>query len=637
MYTFSYHWCWRLASSPAKLWPYASDTDRFDAMTGLPPISVRSETIDGEEQEVIGIRLFGMPVEWTQKPFEWIEPYEFSVHREYIRGPIAWMQVDARLERVDDGGTDLHYQVEAAPANPLGYLAIPIQIGLISQRSFERAFRQFDEIAQNDDAPMQQRLPLPQKTPIRDDTLLATYARELRDAGTDGRLVDALIEYVRTESDNRVARIRPFVLADLWDEDRIDVLKLCLYATRVGLLELQWDLICPSCRGTPHRADTLEDVDAVVSCPACQIDYEVDFEHTVEVTFHVHPSVRDVEVERYCHLAPRDTQHVIAQKTVAPGATLSLPLNVTAGAYRIRLPWHPDWNESVHSATTWQHARPWQARLEALPATGDERVVFSIADGRLAPERGIVSIDERVTVEVVNNSDQEHLVVVERTAWFERAATAARVTTLEAFRNFFATEALKLGLQIRAGTITVLFTDLEASTRLYQEVGDGPAFERVATHFDMLQSCVADNNGALVKTIGDAVMAAFIEPANGVRAALDILATFEEYNRRDSEWPLRIKVGVHKGPALAVTLNEQLDYFGTTVNLAARLQRESKGGEVVLSHELSTDDTVREVLDGYNLTPEEDAALLSGFDEETPFWRVRTPAHARTDHASAMT
>src|SRR6185437_10449918 len=126
----------------------------------------------------------------------------------------------------------------------------------------------------------------------------------------------------------------------------------------------------------------------------------------------------------------------------------------------------------------------------------------------------------------------------------------------------------------------ILFTDLRASTRLYRQIGDAPAFGVVLDHFDVLRAAVAAEGGAVVKTIGDAVMATFQRPVaalHAVLAAQRALASPAAGAR-----PLRLKAGLHYGPCIAVTLNDRLDYFGSTVNIAARLVGLSGGSDIIL-------------------------------------------------------
>jgi class 3 adenylate cyclase len=225
----------------------------------------------------------------------------------------------------------------------------------------------------------------------------------------------------------------------------------------------------------------------------------------------------------------------------------------------------------------------------------------------------------------MNETGSESLFSQERTAWIDQAATAAEVTALQVFRDLFSNEALRPGEQISVGSLTVLFTDLKDSTRLYREIGDASAFGSVMNHFDILRQSIADEEGALVKTIGDAVMAVFRRPAGAMRAIFK--AQKRLANPPAGMRPLKLKVGIHAGPSIAVTLNERLDYFGCTVNLAARLEGLSTGEDVVISSTVYADPEVAELLanPGSNLTAVSFEKMLKGFDEESfMLWRIKS-------------
>ncbi|PJE19792.1 MAG: hypothetical protein CK431_30475, partial [Mycobacterium sp.] len=104
---------------------------------------------------------------------------------------------------------------------------------------------------------------------------------------------------------------------------------------------------------------------------------------------------------------------------------------------------------------------------------------------------------------------------------------------------------------------------------LYERVGDATAYNLVREHFTLLAEVVRDHDGAVVKTIGDAVMASFDDPAQAVRAALAMQHRIVA--AASGAEPLVLKIGVHAGPSVVVTLNDRLDYFGSTVNMTARL------------------------------------------------------------------
>ena len=124
----------------------------------------------------------------------------------------------------------------------------------------------------------------------------------------------------------------------------------------------------------------------------------------------------------------------------------------------------------------------------------------------------------------------------------------------------------------------------------------------------------------MVKTIGDAVMAVFSEPGNAVEAAHDIHRAFRD--EPGGHLGLVLKIGVHAGPCMAVNLNGRLDYFGSTVNTAVRLEALSQGGDLVMLASLSEDPAVRRALDSPSIQVDRFEAELKGFDEAFQISRV---------------
>ena len=174
------------------------------------------------------------------------------------------------------------------------------------------------------------------------------------------------------------------------------------------------------------------------------------------------------------------------------------------------------------------------------------------------------------------------------------------------------------GLGIRQ--VTFLFTDLKGSTALYERLGDLNAYALVREHFALLDAVAHRHAGAIVKTIGDAVMAAFSRPVDAVAAALRILQEIEQFNREHGQPAIILKMGAHCGPSIAVTLNENLDYFGQTVNIAARVQSFADAGEICLTEALYTASGVRELLAGHDV--EEFDAPLRGVEGNARVYRV---------------
>ena len=94
--------------------------------------------------------------------------------------------------------------------------------------------------------------------------------------------------------------------------------------------------------------------------------------------------------------------------------------------------------------------------------------------------------------------------------------TAKRLLTNQTFRDLYRTDTLDVDQRLKITSLTFLFTDLKGSTELYERVGDLVAYDLVRAHFRVLNEIVAAEAGAVVKTIGDAVMATFPTPDHAV-------------------------------------------------------------------------------------------------------------------------
>jgi len=207
-------------------------------------------------------------------------------------------------------------------------------------------------------------------------------------------------------------------------------------------------------------------------------------------------------------------------------------------------------------------------------------------------------------------------------AYASRAATAHVVSTLPEFRREFSGDLLRPGTTLKVARVALLFTDLTDSTALYTRVGDAKAFKVVHEHFDLLMSIIARRRGTLVKTIGDAVMAAFVEERDAIAAAIEMLERFPTFRGGLPEANKTfLKVGVFAGPCYVVTANGILDYFGQTVNTAARLQGAAGAGEVILV-EAVADEAQQQGWLGQHVPGERFDAVLKGLDAPVRVARI---------------
>ncbi|MGB9181789.1 MAG: DUF5939 domain-containing protein [Pyrinomonadaceae bacterium] len=595
---FHYRWEFEMKASADALWPYVSNTNRFNIDTGVPAVRLQNE--GGRRR--LSLTKFGMEVEWEEQPFEWVRPFRFGVLRTYSKGPVAQMSARVEMTPRDDGGTNLIYEVRAQPRNALGRIAIPLQVGVLSKHSFSKVLRRYDELALAESALppyRQERAELSSGGRAR----LISLSGKLVEQGASPLIVGRLVEMIEEADDLSLARIRAHALADYWGLPRRDVLETFLWATRAGLLDLQWDVLCPMCRGANLSGSSLKEVSANIHCEACNVDYTASFDRSVELTFRPNASVRRIEVQDYCVGGPQVTPHIIAQQLLPPKALRTLALPLEHGRYRLR-------------ASKVKGGQLLEVKDEGMAVAN----LCARPEGWAADELCLTTMPE-LCLENATESDQ--VFILERMAWNDQATTAAEVTALQVFRDLFATEALRPGEQIRVNSLTVVFTDLRGSTRFYREIGDATAFGRVMSHFDVLRQAIADEDGALVKTIGDAVMAVFRSPVDALRAmfkAQEMLASPPAGMQ-----PLTLKAGMHAGPCIAVTLNDRLDYFGSTVNMASRLEGLSTGRDVIISAAVRSDPEVAAMLaqEENELTAERFEMMLKGFDEEQfELWRV---------------
>ena len=332
----------------------------------------------------------------------------------------------------------------------------------------------------------------------------------------------------------------------------------------------------------------------------------------MELTFRPNPAVRPASDNAYCVGGPQVTPHIIAQQPLAPGENRSISPPLEAGRYRLR-------TLGLHGG-----------RFLATGRAGAGGVTLHAGSGGWPSDETQLGSSPELRLE--NGTADAQLFILERMAWTDQAATAAEVSALQMFRDLFASEALRPGERIEVGSLTVLFTDLRESTRLYRESGDAVAFGHVMTHFDVLRGAISAEQGGLVKTIGDSVMAVFLRPIAGLRAVLAAQAQLEAQGSLPKS--LRLKAGLHTGSCVAVTLNDRLDYFGSTVNIAARLEglAASHTGVVVSAAVMEDPEVASWVKEG-GLQTEPFEASLKGFEgERFRLWAVR-PAGSGTTGA----
>ncbi len=582
-------WTWDLDAPRARLWRYIADTDWLNRHAGLPPVKARYEPLaGGGARRFASFKRGPLYVEWEERPTVWEAPSFFAVERTYRHGPLATFSSRTTLE---DAGTRTRVVVDVRleASSALGEALLPL-LAAHGRRGADRAFRLATTLARRDGSAR------------ADDAArdLGPWNR-LCDAGVDRAVVAKLAAFVDDAEDADLQRMRPYELADAWGLPRRDVLRAFLSATRTGLFNLRWNVLCWSCRGPSEPVESLSGVHRDYHCDSCNVAFDAVFDRSVEVTFDARPLGRATDVPPFCIANPRRSPHVLSQTAVAARGEIALELSLPAGNYSL----------AVAGAASTPFAATPEAKRDVtalVRANGAVDVPLEVASGGLS-------------LRVVNELEREAVVRIEDGEWPDTVVTAAQVTALQEFRDMFSSEVLAPGLDLGIETLAVLFTDVVGSTAIYSKTGDAPAFRIVTDHFAAIRETIARCNGAIVKTIGDAVMAAFTDPAQCLEAALELDARVRTISAAGA--PLRLRVGFHAGPCIAMRANDRIDYFGTTVNLAARLQKLAGAGEVTLARNVAELPEIADRLRGLATAVASETLEIKGFPQRIDVVRVR--------------
>jgi len=570
-------WTWSLRTPPSRLWPAVSYTERFNKAIGLPEPDFTDVPHPGGGTVRDGAAtVMGWAQRWRENPYEWIEPSWFEVTRDYEAGPLKRMVSRMEVEPGEDGGSSLSFILELTPSNVFGWVAAHVETRRLKD-AMGRVYRQIDDAMQSTDNMANLSIdfdPYELLSPRLDDGQEAMLTRGIATAlatkAADAEALKRIGDLIRMAPDHVVERMRPWVLARRWQTDRNGTLDAFLVAAYAGLVDLNWSVLCPNCRAESEDISTLGELEPQTHCTACNINYTTEFTESVELTFRPTGNIRPVVVGTYCIGGPGSAPHAAAQQWLAAGEERQAEIVLESGSWRVF------GARSSH-----------QRYLQLDDQGGDELQVDIGEDGTFeltgTPAAG------RIKLRVVNGSPHDQIIRFDRAAWRDDAATASKVTTRASFRRWFSAEVLSPGTHVDVGSMAVLFTDLKGSTALYEQVGDATAYARVREHFGVLRKIAADNGGTVVKTIGDAIMAVWSDPVDAVKAALAFQPGLDADPATNG---LVIKVGVHHGRCIGVNLNDVLDYFGTTVNHAARLERVAGGGQVALSDDVASQPTV---------------------------------------------
>jgi class 3 adenylate cyclase/predicted RNA-binding Zn-ribbon protein involved in translation (DUF1610 family) len=493
---------------------------------------------------------------------------------------------------------------------------------------------------------------------ILNETLLDDLLGKLESVRSwSPRLISKLETLIRSGDDYSLFRINPIQFATEKGIAETEIIDLFLHAAKLGLFEMEWHLVCATCGNVVDSFRQMHKLHSTYVCNQCAFETTATLDDYIQVSFTIASSIREIvfhhpeslSAEDYlykyklargihswlegwshealiravtkllAYLEPGEKRRVEIPTELGIVIITNLTDRVTAG-FPVAPDSVPDPQPiTIHMADhhfeiTDQEAPPGRLDYGYAALTFDH--LGSLCSGQLV-------------VEIENHQDRRACLWIAHFTGvpprngitFDPFLSGKRLITTQTFRTLFRSETVSVNEGIAVKDITFLFTDLKGSTAMYDQIGDPKAYFLVRQHFDTLGNAINRYEGATVKTIGDAVMATFMTPLNAVQAALQMLRDIEAFNRNISD-KLVLKIGIHSGHSIVVTLNDRLDYFGQTVNIAARVQGLADAGEIYISEDIYNFPGVREALEGCNVVAEQ--AVVKGVSGKLQVYKVST-------------
>jgi class 3 adenylate cyclase len=460
------------------------------------------------------------------------------------------------------------------------------------------------------------------------------FAALRQSADTD--VVDKLERMVRDAPDHALNKINALDLAAGEGVGEERVIAALLNAVGLGIFEMTWNVMCPSCGGVLSTNKSLKTLDrAQYNCAFCAAGYETTLDDLVEVTFTVSPRVRKIAAHSPDELSaaeyyrqifwssaielPADLEKLLTEVTLEtvdlpPGERAILSLHLPKGTVIV-------FDPVTHTAQFLDVSGEEASERQNLSMICN-KVQVPVDTITLHPGALRLALENRTDVRVLPTVWVANQALDDLLKRRKPVLTAKRLLTNQTFRDIYRTDTLAIGQRLKILSLTFLFSDLRDSTGLYDRVGDLVAFDLVNEHFRLLQEIIASEGGAVVKTIGDAVMATFETPDRAIAAAIRMREAMSDLGAERQHQSLGLKMGIHEGPCLAVTLNAQQDYFGQTVNIASRIQGLAGSRSIVVTESVVENAQARSLLETNGLQPTLRPVALSGIADKVSVYEI---------------
>ena len=474
------------------------------------------------------------------------------------------------------------------------------------------------------------------------------------------RVISKLENTIRSANDEDLFRVNPLQWGQEKNVDINEAVDLFLHGTKAGLFYMEWNVICPCCGKITQSLRDLHGLQSENNCTVCFRKDQATLDDYVQISFTISPSIRSIRfhhpeslsLEDYCfiYLFERGVRfgeggammlqdfisHITKHfSTFSPGEKITIETEASHGVLFVNDMFSQKGFALIVDDAPTAEVQKVPIRLtgegfevplpQILP--GEFHIAHKFMSGTfyaLHPGKVVLELEQAASAQAAlfvwsaSFEEAESLPDV----GFIPSLTAKRLFATQTFHDLFHEEVFRDTEGFGVKDVIILFTDLKSSTQLYQQIGDLNAFALVREHYGVLNKAILNHHGAVIKTIGDAIMATFTEPVESVGAGLEMLRELRHLNQASPRGSLILKVGIHRGAAISVTLNERIDYFGQTVNIASRVQGSAGGEEIYLTEQIYAAPGVTELLQSQQCRTEPITIQLRGIDEQVKIYKI---------------
>jgi adenylate cyclase len=539
----------------AKLWDVIADTDRLNRAIGVPPFHVISSYRDSTlPLHKVMIRRGIAAIAWDEYPFEWQRGSYHQSFREFRTGISRNLFCGIQLEACTDQSNPSltgHRVIIFAEVSARTFLFKPV-IWCLLQVVVRKAARYLHGRTSEASSAYKVSRYRSYFSKVNHATLSSAMARLREVPKLRSDLLRLLESHIRNADDGDISDLLVNDLATRWGQDSVALFDVFVEAARVGILIVEWALLCPSCSNVAQKRERIVDIPDVFFCEFCSRQIVADFASSIDQRFYLNPSIRAVNRRCYCLSVPARTPHVLAQLALRPGAERLLPLpSAMFRVFGIR------------------HA---QHEGLLLPPTG---VDISIYDDRLLHQD-----DSSKQLRIRNSSSETRMIRVEEVGFMSRYSPGIAAITHQKFRAYFASQNLAEDQCMNVGELGLLRVELFDRGRAH--LSDRETLLRNRSLQRFVAGIANQWRGQVLQTSGNSISCSFTTRGHALSAAIEIRslsAAHVQEIARDEQ--VDIRVGAISGPLLAISANRGNELYGRSIDLLADFCRLSNGDDVV--------------------------------------------------------